>query len=138
MGGISLSRRKVREVLLQLIFQMDFHREHFEESAFSFLEEQPLSDVDRSFAESYLRTLLENRERIDEKIIKNLKGWTLNRLSKIDLTILRLGTYEILLEDDIPKQVSINEALEMAKKYSEDKSRKFINGVLDAIAKEQG
>lgn len=138
MGGISLSRRKVREVLLQLIFQMDFHREHFEESAFSFLEEQPLSDGDRSFAESYLRTLLENRERIDEKIIKNLKGWTLNRLSKIDLTILRLGTYEILLENDIPKQVSINEALEMAKKYSEDKSRKFINGVLDAIAKEQG
>lgn len=137
MGGISLSRRKVREILLQAIFQMDFQKEDFDKNAFSFLEEQPLSNVDRSFAESYLKKLLENREMIDEKIIKNIERWTLNRLSKIDLTILRLGSYEILLEDDIPTQVSINEAIEMAKKYSEDKSKKFINGVLDAIAREQ-
>ena len=75
-----------------------------------------------------------NKDRIDQEIVKHLRGWTLERLSKVDLAILRLATYEILFEDEIPQNVSINEAVELSKRYSEDDSRKFINGVLDALS----
>ena len=66
-----------------------------------------------------------------------LKVWTLQRLSKVDLMILRLAVYEILHEDDVPNRVALNEALELAKTYSDDSSRKFINGVLSVIISEQ-
>ncbi len=115
---------------------MDFQKKDFEKKAFEFLLDQPLSPVDRDFAETYLRNLIDHKKKIDNEIEKKLKGWTLNRLSKIDLAILRLGTYEILFEEEIPKNVSINEAVELAKKYSEEESKKFINGILDAIAQE--
>lgn len=131
-----MRRRKIREVLFQIIFQMDFQKKDFEKKAFEFLLDQPLSPVDRDFAETYLRNLIDHKKKIDNEIEKKLKGWTLNRLSKIDLAILRLGTYEILFEEEIPKNVSINEAVELAKKYSEEESKKFINGILDAIAQE--
>ena len=75
-------------------------------------------------------------EIIDKKIAENLKGWTLERLSKIDLAILRLACYEIIFLEDIPKNVSINEGIELAKKYSDDESRKFINGLLDSISQD--
>lgn len=116
---------------------MNFQKKDFEKGAFEFLFDQPLSQVDRDFAETYLKNLVDHKEKIDHEIKKKLKGWTLNRLSKIDLAILRLGTYEVLFEEEIPKNVSINEAVELAKKYGEEESKKFINGVLDAIAQEQ-
>ncbi|RBP46658.1 transcription antitermination factor NusB [Garciella nitratireducens] len=131
-----MKRRKIREMLLQITFQMDFQKKDFEKSALHFLLNQSLSQADKDFAETYLKNLIARRKEIDSEIEKKLKGWTLSRLSKIDLAILRLGTYEILFEENIPNKVSINEAVELAKKYSEEESKKFINGVLDAIARE--
>lgn len=129
-----MSRRRVREIILQIIFQLDFQKEEFEEYAFNYLNEQPLSKSDKDFSQNFLKCFIKNMKSVDDKIIKNLKGWSIERLSKIDLAILRLACYEIMYEDEIPTNVSINEAVELAKKYTEEESRKFINGVLDAIS----
>ncbi len=131
-----MSRRKVREIILQIIFQHDFQRDEFKKYAFKYLNDQPLSKSDKVFSENFLDCFIKNLKIVDEKIIKNLKGWSIERLSKIDLAILRLACYEIMFEDEIPTNVSINEAVELAKKYTEVESRKFINGVLDAISHE--
>lgn len=129
-----MKRRELREILLQVIFQMDFHRENFNKKSIEYLEEQYLSERDMEFSKRYIENLNLNRDRIDKEIIRHLKGWTLDRLSKVDLAILRLAAYEILFEEEIPQNVSINEAVELSKKYSEDDSRKFINGILDALS----
>lgn len=129
-----MSRRRVREIILQIIFQLDFQKEEFNEYAFKYLNDQPLSNSDKDFSQKFLDNFLKNLESVDDAIIKNLKGWSIERLSKIDLAILRLSCYEIMFEDEIPIKVSINEAVELAKKYTEVESRKFINGVLDSIS----
>jgi len=134
-GGSILSRRKIREIVLQTIFQIDFQKENFEEIAFYYLNQQLLSEKDSDFAYKYIRNFIENIATIDDRITKNIKNLKINRLSKIDLTILRLSSYEIIFEDEIPDKVSINEAVELAKIYSDEDSKKFINGVLDSIAK---
>ena len=131
-----MSRRKVREVILQTIFQLAFQQEGFEEYALNYLDNQPLSKEDREFSKNFIVGFLKEVEIIDKKIADNLKGWTLERLSKIDLAILRLACYEIIFLEDIPKNVSINEGIELAKKYSDDESRKFINGLLDSISQD--
>lgn len=118
---------------MQVIFQIDFHDKNLDVELFNYLNEQPLSKEDLLFADTFIKGLLENQEKIDKTIINHLKGWTLSRLNKIDLAILRVATYEILYVEDIPFKVSINEALELAKEYSEEESRKFINGVLDSV-----
>ena len=70
---------------------------------------------------------------VDETIEKNLKGWTMARLAKVDRQILRIAVYEFLYKDDIPEEVSINEAVEIARLYSSDEAPKFINGILGTI-----
>lgn len=89
-----------------------------------------LKDVDIEYVARVLKGIEENEKVIDGQIEKYLRKWNLNRLSKVDVAILRICTYEFLYEDSIPERVSINEAIEMAKKYSSDKSASFINGVL--------
>lgn len=88
----------------------------------------------RAFCESLVKTTIENLPEIDKRIASVLKNWDYSRLSMIDKMILRIGTCELLYFSDIPYQVSINEAIEIGKKYGSDESDKFINGVLDSIA----
>ena len=98
------------------------------------------SELDQGLDIEYMRRVLHgiiaHREAIDKAIKDNLHNWKLDRISKINLAILRVSTFELLYEEDIPKAVSINEAVEMSKKYSDFKSVSFINGVLDKIEKE--
>lgn len=87
------------------------------------------------FALTTLKGIQEHLEEIDNKIQDNLVKWKLNRLANIDRTILRIATYEIMFNEEIPNKVSINEAIELAKKYADDKSPAFINAVLDKVSK---
>ena len=89
------------------------------------------SDVD--FCKSLVRRTIDNKPDIDSRITEVLKNWTFDRIQLIDKIILRLGVCEILFFDDIPPQVTINEAIEIGKKYGSSDSGKFINGILDAI-----
>lgn len=87
----------------------------------------------RLFAEPLIRGALEHREAIDDQIKKHVKNWELHRIAAVDRNILRLAIYEMLHRDDIPPVVSINEAVDIAKKFSTQDSGKFVNGILDKV-----
>lgn len=142
-----MNRRKSREVAMRLLFQTTLNEENLEvalenlkdvrESEESAKEKDyesvDLKDVDIDYVKRIIKGIEENKEEIDEKIKGNLKNWKIERLSKVDLSILRLCTYELKFEEDIPSKVSVNEAIELAKKYSGEKAATFINGVLGKI-----
>lgn len=157
-----MNRRKSRELVMKLLFQMTINKEDFKD-VISNLKENievdnieiineetgvpvkkeltsediDLKDIDMEYVIRVLRGVQENKDALDTEIEKYLKNWKLNRLSKIDITILRVCTYEFLYENEIPNNVSINEAVELAKKYSADKSAAFINGVLGSMIKDK-
>lgn len=132
-----MNRRKTREAAMKLLFEMSINKENYEEIIENFKEHTDLNlaEIDLEYINRVIKGVEENREALDKKIEENLRNWKLNRLSKIDLSILRICTYEILFESDIPEVVSINEGIELAKKYSEEKSAPFINGVLANMIK---
>lgn len=155
-----MNRRKSRELAMKLLFQMTINKEDFKEvienlkenleidndkpdiisdlkSNKEDLENIDLTDVDMSYVTRVLKGIQEKREEIDDKINKCLINWKINRISKVDLAILRICTYEFLYEADIPENVSINEAIELSKKYSGDKSAAFINGILGKMIKDK-
>ena len=123
------SRHELREAVFKILFQVENTDLDYRE-----LLEFEVDDVSGSeYVTRTLDDIFAKKEQIDEIISNNLKGWKLERLSKMDRQILRISTYEILFTD-IPYKVSINEAVELSKKYSEkDDSYKFINGVLKGI-----
>lgn len=127
-----MNRRKSREIAMKLLFEMTVNKEPFEEIMENFKENTDinLADVDFQYIEKIIKGVNENIELIDSKIESNLKNWKLNRLSKIDISILRISIYEILFVDDVPEKVAINEGIELAKKYSGENSPSFINGIL--------
>ncbi len=97
--------------------------------------EENIKEIDLEYIKSVLNGVVDNKEGIDKIIEENLQNWKLNRISKVNLTILRLGVYEMVYNDDIPNRVALNEALELTKTYSDEKSVSFINGVLDKVLK---
>jgi N utilization substance protein B len=126
-------RRKAREGALQLLYLLEFHAgESVEPLLAGFWEELAESDSQViGFANALVRGTHEQRDALDERLRPLLRNWTLDRLSMVDRNILRLGLYEMHHRTDIPPVVSINEAVELAKKFGGDESPKFINGVLD-------
>lgn len=126
-------RRKARILAFQTLYSWDINNEPIEELlTFSWKKEDINEDLSR-FAELLVRGTVENIDRIDQTIKKNIRNWDFERLAKVDLAILRLSVFEILFRDDVPPSVSINEAIEIAKSFGADESYKFINGVLDNI-----
>jgi transcription antitermination protein NusB len=145
LGG-NMNRRKSRELAMKLLFQMNVNKEDYKEVLSNVHEniedyvkdeeeDIDLKDIDMEYITRILSGVEANKELIDSEIEKYLLNWKLNRISKIDLAIMRICTYEIIFEVDIPNSASINEAIELAKKYSDEKSVSFINGVLDKIIK---
>ena len=132
-----MNRVKSREYLLQLAYQMEITSETALETFNSFMENEDISkdDLDLVYIKSGLLGIEENKEKLDSLIESQLVKWKLNRISKVNLSILRISTYEILFAEDVPGKVSINEAIELCKKYSDNKSVSFINGVLDKVYK---
>lgn len=130
----SISRYKMREQAFILCFEMLFSDTDVDELADNAgdARDEFLSD----YAISCARGVRENAEQIDSKISENLKqGWKISRISRVSLAILRLAVYEMLYLEEIPVSVSINEAVELSKKYTVQDDTSFINGVLGAVAK---
>ena len=127
-----MNRRKSREIAMKLLFEMSINKEEYMEIIENFKEhtDLDLKDIDMVYIARVLDGVEKNKVVIDERIKTYLINWKLERVSKIDLSILRISTYEILFEEDIPDVVSVNEGIELAKKYSDEKSSTFINGVL--------
>ncbi|AAU24118.1 transcription antitermination factor NusB [Bacillus licheniformis] len=124
-----MKRRTAREKALQSLFQIDVSDIEPNEAMQHALDGQE-SDA---FFEQLVYGVLENKEKIDEMIKRHLVNWKLDRLANVDRAILRLSAYEMIFLDDIPVNVSMNEAIELAKQFGDDKSAKFVNGVLSNI-----
>jgi N utilization substance protein B len=134
-----MKRRKAREYALQLLFQTDFIERKISTKDFSefWLDKKESSDV-KDFAEDLVRGTLDKLGEIDTMIGGVTENWLLKRMAAVDRNILRFAAYEILYRKDIPSAVTINEAIEIAKKYSSSEAAPFLNGVLDRLAKEVG
>ena len=136
-----MSRRELREQIFKFIFRVEFNdaEEMQEQEQFFFdnfaLEEQEIKEADAAYISEKSRKIIERLEEIDEMINKQAKGWTTQRMGKVDLAILRLAVYEIVFDDDVPTGVAINEAVEHAKKFGQEESSGFVNGVLAKFAK---
>lgn len=128
-----MGRRAAREIAMKLLYQLEIQRDDREEQILTVLQENELLDNDREYVDNVVKGALSNLPYIDEIIEKYSKGWKINRISKVDLSILRLSIYEISYRNDIPLNVSINEAVELAKKYSGEEASAFINGILGKV-----
>lgn len=128
-----MNRKKSREIAMELLFGMTLSKNTLEETIENFIEdyEMKLGTIDIEYIKNILAVVEENKEVLDEKINAALVNWKLDRISKVNLTILRLAIAEMLYLDDVPEKVAINEALEITKTYSDEKSVSFVNGVLD-------
>lgn len=131
-----MTRREAREALFALLFEMSFCAEEERSDLYRNECEWETLEENEYVATGYAGVLL-NVEAIDEMISGASKGWKLSRLSKVTLAILRLATYEFCYSD-LPYNIAINEAVELAKKYDDDKAPKFVNGVLNKIAQNRG
>lgn len=123
-----------RELALKILYQVDLTGQPSEEIGKIFWEENPHDQEVKEFAEKLVAGTLCNLETIDRMLTKHAENWELKRMAFIDRNILRQATYELLyLAEEIPPKVVINEAVNVAKKYSQIESGKFVNGILDKI-----
>jgi len=130
-----MGRRASREIAMKLLYQLEIQKEDREQQIKTVLDENDLSENDRMYITDVVEGVLGNVSYLDSIIEKNSKGWKLNRIPKVDLSILRLSIYEICFRDDIPYNVAVNEAVELAKKYSSEDAGAFINGILSQVPK---
>jgi len=129
------ARRKARELALQMLFQYDLSK-NLPDTICSTFEDLLKSKANtREFAVKIFRGTVEHLETIDEMIQAQAENWRLSRMAVVDRNIMRMSVYEFLHENDTPKLVIIDEALEIAKKFGTEKSSPFINGILDGILK---
>jgi N utilization substance protein B len=130
-----MNRKLSRDKTMELLFGMTLSKDTIEEVIEGFVDnyEGDIKELDLTYIKQALIGIENNKEAIDKVIEENLHNWKLERISKVNLSILRLSTYELLYDQEIPRGVAINEALEITRRYSDEKSVGFINGVLDKI-----
>ena len=132
-----MSRRELREQIFKLIFRVEFHeREEMtqQEKLFFGDEELVIKEEDAEYISNKANQILYKLDKIDEMINKQAKGWTTDRMGKVELAVLRVAVYEIEFDEDVPTGVAINEAVELAKKFGQEESSGFINGILAKFA----
>ncbi|MCI8922571.1 MAG: transcription antitermination factor NusB [Lachnospiraceae bacterium] len=128
-----MSRRELRELIFKLLFRVEFNQkeELAQQEVFFFEDEENQAEEEYSDqVKGKFRRIVERLDEIDAMLNEKAKGWSTNRMGKVDLTILRLAVFEIKYDEEIPTGVAINEAVELAKKFGQDSSPAFINGVL--------
>ena len=128
-----MSRRELREQLFKLLFRVEFNDiEEMQEQCGYFFDDVDnlISEKDMAQIQSKFDKIMEKLSELDVKINEQAKGWTTDRMAKVDLTIIRLAVYEILFDESVPTGVAINEAVELAKKFGQDSSYSFVNGIL--------
>lgn len=129
-----MTRREAREQAFILIFEKSFNSEAEIDEILDLAKELELIEQDE-FLENLVHKTCEMQQEIDEHISNNARGWKINRISKVPLAIIRLALAEILYFEDVPAGVSINEAVELAKKYANPEDASFINGLLGTVAR---
>ncbi|WP_431029872.1 transcription antitermination factor NusB [Lysinibacillus sp. LZ02] len=127
-----MKRHEAREKALQALFQLDSTELPIEQAIEHVLEEQKST----AFLEQLVRGTIEHKEAIDVALEEKLENWTLSRLPKIERTVLRLSVYELLYMSDTPQRVVLNEAIELCKVFGDEKSSKFVNGVLSKFTQQ--
>ncbi len=132
-----ITRREAREYVVGLIFETDYQADVAKEDIYKNAVETREIPKDRFIRDTYF-ALCERIDEIDALIAKHSVGWKTERLSKVSKAILRLAVYELAFTEDIPSRVSINEAIELTKKFDDEKARAFVNGILNAVKDEVG
>lgn len=128
-------RREGRENAVQALYAVELSPSQPREAISLFWESDRFKPAAKAFAQELLSGLLDKSAELDARISANSPNWSISRMSKIDLAIIRLAAYELIFREDIPKNVTINEAIEIAKKFGSEESPAFVNGILDEIAK---
>lgn len=134
-----MSRKDARDNAFKCVYEYEFNKEKsIEEILNSCYEENEVNDSEKEYIDEVVSGVIKNIEKIDENILKHLKNWSMSRIAKIDLAILRVAIYEICyMSDVIPFKVSINEAVELAKKYGNPDSKSFVNGLLAKVIEDK-
>lgn len=133
-------RTRAREFSLQILYQMDMTGDNYKDSLNNFWQahiDERIEEEVKGFTSELVKGVAENLEAIDAKISQYATNWQLKRMAVVDRNIMRLSGFELMFRPDIPPKVSINEAVELAKKYSDLDAAKFVNGVLDKIKLEK-
>ncbi|MBT9252380.1 MAG: transcription antitermination factor NusB [Brockia lithotrophica] len=128
-----MSRRKAREAALKALYRIDLVGGDAREA----LADLRVPDASRAYASFLVEGVLAHLAELDAEISAHLIDWTIDRLSPVDRAILRIGTFELLYAPDVPARVSLDEAIELAKRYSDDRAPAFINGVLASVYRER-
>lgn len=141
---MSLTRRDIREKALQSLFQLSANEDLSKEVAMQKAlannseDKEELEDIEiPSYLNELVSGVIEQQQVIDSKINSHLKNWSINRLAKTDLLVMRIAVYEMLFVEEVPNKVALNEALEIIKRYSDEKSSKFVNGILSNMIEEK-
>lgn len=131
-----MSRRELREQIFKLLFRVEFNsaEEMPEQERLFFDDEEAAKEKDAEYISEKYQKIQEKLPQIDEMINEKAEKWDTARMSKVDLTILRLAVYEIMFDESVPTGVAINEAVELAKKFGQDASFSFVNGILAKFA----
>ncbi len=130
-----MRRTEARELFMQLLFQMEVQNDYSQKIKDRFIEENLKDSNQLEYFNQLFDAAVENLPEIDERLEKCSENWKIKRMAKVDLAILRLSAAEILYLKDVPDSASINEAVDMAKKFSGDDSGKFINGILGKVVR---
>ena len=132
---MSINRREAREAVFELLFETEFKQDESVEDIFALSCENRDIEENAYIHDTYFG-VCEHKSELDELINGHAKGWKTNRISRVSRSILRLCVYELMYCADIPASVSINEAIELCKKYDKEEARAFINGVLNSVKNE--
>ncbi|MBE5925146.1 MAG: transcription antitermination factor NusB [Lachnospiraceae bacterium] len=130
-------RSEIREEIFKIMFRLSFNtREEMEEQiAYSLDELSGKSDKNINYVNDKTHAIMDKLKDIDDKITECCEGWTIDRIGKAELTIMRIATYEIMFEEEVPNSVAINEAVELSKAYCDEDAKGFVNAVLGKIVK---
>lgn len=132
-----MSRTELREHIFRMLFRIEFNsaEEMKEQEGFYFDELEEATGKDQEYILDKYRAIVDKKEEIDTLLNEVSEGWKTTRMNRVDLTIMRLAVYEIKWDEDVPTGVAINEAVELAKKYSSDDGPSFVNGILAKVVK---
>lgn len=126
-----MNRKHAREKAFQALYQININKDLTADQVYSTIDEEV-----NPYAKDLISGIMGRLKEIDEKIIEKLEKWSFDRIANVEKTLLRIAVYEMMYVDDVPNKVAINEAVELAKRYNEEQSGKFINGVLSKFMDE--
>ncbi|MBA1337018.1 MAG: Transcription termination protein NusB [Firmicutes bacterium] len=132
-----MSRKLAREMAVKFLFQMEARGEDYRDMVDDFLEDNPLKEGDERFFRDNIEGTVANLKEIDGLIERKLVNWTISRIPKVNLAVLRNAIYELMYREDIPVSVSINEAVDLAKRFGDEESGVFVNGILGTLVRDR-